>query len=689
MTAPPEARAERDWRYEELELVIFSAGLDRFKVFVTLAPCGRGAQHSELVCTRAELEALVVQAEKAVRRGDRARPSPREVGERLFEMLFAGRVRTAYLQSRTYAENQAYTGLRIRIQVDPADPDLPEIGALPWELLYRAESHEHLALDERTPVVRYLPVPGRSAATPLPAVLRVLVVGAQPRGLPQLDFQREVQALTSALQAVPAVEVDILDHATPQSLLLKLMSSTFHVLHFIGHGQFNPASGRGSLLFEDGQGEVADLDARKLGNMLKSSSPRLVFLNACDTAHLPRHRGQDPFAGVASALLMAGIPAVLAMQFPISDRAALAFSEWFYQALASGRPIDAAVVQGRLGIDLDPSQSAEWAIPALFMSVPDGRIFKPAGFPSFRLPRPRRLLAGVLVAAMALGVWAFHRGARSDRGTAAEPRIEAAEARQHLNQSARVCGYVAAARYVESSTGQPTFLDFEKEFPEQVFTVVIWREGRARFAEAPETKYVRTRICATGKIDSYNGIPRIEVRDPSQLTPDRDSMDRMQREAAQTDSKLAFKPSGRQAEETAMRRAFSSYVAAPILLTLLTAAVLAPPAAVAAAPDKIAAAEAAQHADQQATVCGLVAGAKYADRSRGKPTFLDFEKPHPGEVFKVVIWGSDRAKFKTPPETAYNQKRVCVTGFIKLYRGAPEIVVRDPAQLALDNGAGR
>jgi|HubBroStandDraft_3_1064219.scaffolds.fasta_scaffold04259_6 hypothetical protein len=105
----------------------------------------------------------------------------------------------------------------------------------------------------------------------------------------------------------------------------------------------------------------------------------------------------------------------------------------------------------------------------------------------------------------------------------------------------------------------------------------------------------------------------------------------------------------------------------------------------AAAEARIAAEAAAQHANEQATVCGLVAGTKYADRSRGKPTFLDFGKPHPGETFKVVIWGADRAKFKEAPEVAYHQKDVCVSGRIQLYRGAPEIVVRDPAQLTLED----
>lgn len=133
-----------------------------------------------------------------------------------------------------------------------------------------------------------------------------------------------------------------------------------------------------------------------------------------------------------------------------------------------------------------------------------------------------------------------------------------------------------------------------------------------------------------------------------------------------------------------MRRTFASAAAMQVVLALALA--LLPAAGPAPAAElRITAAEAAQHAGEQAKVCGLVAGAKYAERSRGKPTFLDFERPHPAEVFKAVIWGTDRGKFKPPPETVYDQQEVCVTGRIELYHGAPEIIVRSPSQLALDN----
>ena len=91
-------------------------------------------------------------------------------------------------------------------------------------------------------------------------------------------------------------------------------------------------------------------------------------------------------------------------------------------------------------------------------------------------------------------------------------------------------------------------------------------------------------------------------------------------------------------------------------------------------------ADAAGHVGESATVCGVVASAKFAANSRAKPTFLDMGQPYPNETFAAVIFGSDRAKFGEP-ETTLAGKRICVTGQVRNYRGRPEIIVSDPSQL--------
>ena len=92
------------------------------------------------------------------------------------------------------------------------------------------------------------------------------------------------------------------------------------------------------------------------------------------------------------------------------------------------------------------------------------------------------------------------------------------------------------------------------------------------------------------------------------------------------------------------------------------------------------AAQAKDHMGETATVCGMVASATFAARIKGAPTFLNLDKPYPDQLFTVVIWGSDRPKFHQP-EVLYRGKRLCVTGNIKMFRGRPEIIVKELSQI--------
>jgi hypothetical protein len=90
--------------------------------------------------------------------------------------------------------------------------------------------------------------------------------------------------------------------------------------------------------------------------------------------------------------------------------------------------------------------------------------------------------------------------------------------------------------------------------------------------------------------------------------------------------------------------------------------------------------DAAKHVGEDATVCGVVAAAKYAPQTSSRPTFLDFGKPYPDAIFTALILGSDRAKFGSP-EKSLQGKQVCVSGRIQLYQGKPEIMLTEPTQL--------
>src|SRR5258708_29091121 len=98
----------------------------------------------------------------------------------------------------------------------------------------------------------------------------------------------------------------------------------------------------------------------------------------------------------------------------------------------------------------------------------------------------------------------------------AQKRLSAAEAKDHFGENATVCGDVASTRYAASSKGQPTFLNLDKPYPNQIFTVVIWGSSRSKFG-TPEVGYKGRHICVSGKITAYAGLPEIKVDDPQQI----------------------------------------------------------------------------------------------------------------------------------------------------------------------------
>jgi hypothetical protein len=257
-------------------------------------------------------------------------------------------------------------GLRVKLHLDINHPDIQQLHALPWERLYLSDRREFLALSRKTPVVRGLDVP-RSVRPRAAGPMWVLLVTAMPKDQPHLDVERETGLIEDVTRGMANLTVVRLQNASPAGLDRMLQTERPHVLHFIGHGGFDAVSGHG-LILEDGNRGTCMLSGPLLAGLLrKCGSLQLVVLTGCRTGEAPLAGGQDPFTGVAPALVMAGLPAVLAMRSPISDRAAIAFSEAFYSSLAASDPVESATTDGREAIRLPPTSSAEWSIPLLFL----------------------------------------------------------------------------------------------------------------------------------------------------------------------------------------------------------------------------------------------------------------------------------------------------------------------------------
>ena len=98
----------------------------------------------------------------------------------------------------------------------------------------------------------------------------------------------------------------------------------------------------------------------------------------------------------------------------------------------------------------------------------------------------------------------------------AQTAISATEARNHIGETRTVCGAVMSAHYAVRTRGNPTFLNLDKPYPDQVFTVLIWGTDRFRFG-VPEESFINKHICITGNISSYRGVPEIVAHQPNQI----------------------------------------------------------------------------------------------------------------------------------------------------------------------------
>ena len=293
----------------------------------------------------------------------------RRFGGDLFRALFHSQIYGLYHDAlaESRSENR---GVRITLCLSGA----PELIDVPWEYLF--DDPDFLAVSEFTPIVRYLDLPRAHRPLLVEPPLRLLGIISSPAEYEQLNVERERENLERALAGLSgagAVELNWLERPTLRALLKALQSQTFHGVHYIGHGTYDTGAERGVLLFEQDDGWAHPVGGDELGLILRDvSSLRLAILNACEGARTSR---SDPFAGVAGSLVQRDIPAVVAMQFEISDEAAIVFAGEFYEQLAQGRPVDASLSAARLAMLAERSGDIEWGTPVLFMRVPDGRIF--------------------------------------------------------------------------------------------------------------------------------------------------------------------------------------------------------------------------------------------------------------------------------------------------------------------------
>ncbi len=303
------------------------------------------------------------------------RAQERDFGKVLYEALIQGKIREAFRAARDDAQRNGQT-LRIKLSIDPDLAGLVEVAAVPWEF---AVSDVGVPLSTEYSFCRFL---ARAEALPrltvTDAKLKVLLTWALPTELAAqypVNVEAEVAAIQTALKPlVDAGKLTVMvePHLTGRKLQRRIENDQPHIIHFVGHGVFE--GGVGALVLEKTDGSRQDMPVDLLVDNLRSSSVRLVVLNACLTGAV----SLNLLRGIAPALLAANIPAVVAMQSSLKDEAGVVFAEDFYANLAENKPIDLCVSRGRRAIR-NSMDTRDWGLATLYMRAPDGILFEGVG----------------------------------------------------------------------------------------------------------------------------------------------------------------------------------------------------------------------------------------------------------------------------------------------------------------------
>ncbi len=411
---------------ETLNLLFEKRGEDAYEVQVRESWSGRTVSGSFVPpYTGKQLNAL----QKKINNLDsNNRELPRQIGHRLFLALCGSE--TPGVGNHEVSEQSVQAVLRSVIQRTLRrrgtvaftlcfGPGCDDFVRYPWELLHNGD-HFLLASGIFT-LSRALVCPDVPAGCELPVhpPMRVLYIGSSPTDCVPLETERSFDALERGL--APLIEtgqvyLDRLEPATFDQLVRYLnlyggvgklddneTSIPCYVVHFDGHGAY------GRLCLEDGCEKLNEPDVRKcidcgaslsrvkpqtylcfcsddgrnrfidtqsLRDLFLSSDVRLTVFSACETATVAsvqtrQQRRVAVDATLATALVMAQIPAVVAMPFSLQDDLSPTFTYHFYEALADGRTLEEALSRARQA--LLPMQQKSWFIPVLYRHVVEGQ----------------------------------------------------------------------------------------------------------------------------------------------------------------------------------------------------------------------------------------------------------------------------------------------------------------------------
>jgi hypothetical protein len=275
----------------------------------------------------------------------------RAFGSLLHRYLFESHV-WSWIES---AIDALAAGDRIRLELSfPAKPPYSRLAAMPWEYLYQpargGRNGCFLAADARIVLSRYIPLEAGEGGFAAAEDLRMLIAISQPddRRLGPVMYDDVLAAIEQWAQE-SGVAVSVVHNPTAAQLQKAVAppgGQGPHLVHFMGHGEFDPDYGEARLALVADDGGTDWVPDQRLADIFSRASvaPRAVVLHSCEGG---RADFSVSFAGLAPQLARSGVQCVVAMQYAVTNETAIAFSTSLYKHLTAGQDIDIAVQESR------------------------------------------------------------------------------------------------------------------------------------------------------------------------------------------------------------------------------------------------------------------------------------------------------------------------------------------------------
>lgn len=286
--------------------------------------------------------------------------SAKEYGTFLWDILFPAKINSHFERCMGIVQaNDLFKGIRVRLSIENKI-----LIKVPWELARYPQSGDYLAVSSNIILSRYIHRTGRlGLARDFKPFTNLGILIAEPDDLNKINAEDELKELKE-IKNNPMNIIEIVP-GTSENLRKTIEKNSIDILHYIGHGDFS--EDKGYLLLETSSKGYDMYSSDRAANIsnLTENKIKIIVLNSCKGAMSTSH---THFSGVAIRLIQKNVPAVIAMQYNITNQSAIIFSTVFYQAIIDGFPIEYSMQKARQAIFNDIGDTKkDFFTPCLFL----------------------------------------------------------------------------------------------------------------------------------------------------------------------------------------------------------------------------------------------------------------------------------------------------------------------------------